>query len=219
MSRTSHRTRIHDVLRSRLLQGEIAPGARLVDHAIAAEMGVSRMPVREALMQLVSEGYLESTSRGFALPNLSPDRITEVFVLRRLLEPHAVAGVARDRGEADLATMGAALALAEGAGADVATFHRGAEGFRNGWLGAVRNAELRQAIQRYSGQVQSVRFATLPDPEARATILAGLCALHAAFLSADGLAAQDRMLRFIYDAEESYRRGLATGLIALKGEP
>ena len=64
-----------------------------------------------------------------------------------------------------------------------------------------------------------MRFATLPDPEARATILAGLRALHAAFLSADGLAAQDRMLRFIYDAEESYRRGLATGLIALKGEP
>ena len=102
MSRTSHRTRIHDALRSRLLQGEIAPDMRLVDHAIAAEMGVSRMPVREALMQLVSEGYLESTSRGFALPNLTPDRIAEVFVLRRLLEPHAVAGVARDRTEADL---------------------------------------------------------------------------------------------------------------------
>ena len=213
MSRTSHRTRIHDALRSRLLQGEIAPDMRLVDHAIAAEMGVSRMPVREALMQLVSEGYLESTSRGFALPNLTPDRIAEVFVLRRLLEPYAVAGVARDRSGGDLATLAAALALAEGAGPDVAVFHRGAEGFRNGWLQVVRNTELRQSIQRYSGQVQSVRFATLPDPLARATILAGLKALFAAFEAADGLAAQDRMLRFIYDAEESYRRGLATGLI------
>ena len=214
MSRSNHRTRIHDVLRSRLLRGEIAPDMRLVDHAIAAEMGVSRMPVREALMQLVSEGYLESTSRGFALPNLTPDRIAEVFVLRRLLEPHAVAGVARDRTEADLEAMRSALALAEAAGPDVAAFHRGAEGFRNGWLQVVRNAELRQSIQRYSGQVQSVRFATLPGPEARATILAGLKALYTAFQSADGLAAQDRMLRFIYDAEESYRRGLATGLIA-----
>lgn len=214
MTRASHRTRIHDALRSRLLQGEIAPDMRLVDHAIAAEMGVSRMPVREALMQLVSEGYLESTSRGFALPNLTRDRIAEVFVLRRLLEPHAVAGVARDRSGGDLATLAAALALAEGAGPDVAVFHRGAEGFRNGWLQVVRNHELRQSIQRYSGQVQSVRLATLPDPQARATILAGLKALFAAFEAADGLAAQDRMLRFIYDAEESYRRGLATGLIA-----
>ncbi|MBN8630348.1 MAG: GntR family transcriptional regulator [Rhodobacterales bacterium] len=214
MTRSSHRTRIHDALRSRLLRGEIGPDMRLVDHAIAAEMGVSRMPVREALMQLVSEGYLESTSRGFALPNLSPDRIAEVFTLRRLLEPHAVAGVARDRSDGDLETMRTALALAEEAGTDVAAFHRGAEGFRNGWLQAVRNTELRQSIQRYSGQVQSVRFATLPDAEARRTILAGLHALHAAFQSGDGLAAQDRMLRFIYDAEDSYRRGLATGLIA-----
>ena len=68
------------------------------------------------------------------------------------------------------------------------------------------HVDLRQSIQRYSGQVQSVRFATLPDPEARRTILAGLRALHAAFQSADGLAAQDRMLRFIYDAETAYHR-------------
>jgi len=212
MARTNHRTRIHDALRSRLLQGEITPDMRLVDHAIAAEMGVSRMPVREALMQLVSEGYLESTSRGFALPNLTPDRIAEVFVLRRLLEPYAVACVARDRGEADLAALRAALALAEGAGADVAAFHRGAEAFRNIWITAVGNAELRQAIQRYSGQVQSVRIATLPDPEARKTIVRGLEDLHCALAAKDGPRASDLMLRFIYDAEDSYRRRAAAGL-------
>jgi hypothetical protein len=75
----------------------------LVDHAIAAEMGVSRMPVREALMQLVSaRAICDSTSRGFALPDLTPDRIAEVFVLRRLLEPHAVACAARDRTEVQM---------------------------------------------------------------------------------------------------------------------
>jgi DNA-binding GntR family transcriptional regulator len=214
MSRTSHRIRIHDDLRARLLQGEIAPGMRLVDHAIAAEMGVSRMPVREALMQLVSEGYLESTSRGFALPNLTPDRIAEVFVLRRLLEPFAVACVARDRAEGDLAALRIALSLAEGAGGDVTAFHRGAEGFRSAWLQAVRNVELRQSIQRYSGQVQSVRFATLPDPEARRTILVGLQSLYQAIVAGDGPRAQDLMLRFIYDAENSYHRCQAAGLIA-----
>jgi DNA-binding GntR family transcriptional regulator len=206
MSRISHRTRIHEALRLRLLRGEVGPEARLVDHAIAEEMGVSRMPVREALMQLVSEGYLESTSRGFALPNLSAERIAEVFVLRRLLEPHAVACVARDRSQADLGAMRAGLAVAEAAGADVAAFHRGSEAFRNAWLGAVRNGELRNAIQRYSGQVQSVRFATLPDPAARRTIIAGLRALLHAFETQDGPMASDLMLRFIYDAETAYHR-------------
>lgn len=206
MSRTSHRSRIHEGLRLRLLRGEVGPGMRLVDHAIAAEMGVSRMPVREALMQLVSEGYLESTSRGFALPNLSDERIAEVFVLRRLLEPQAVACVARDRTLGDLATMREALAVATGAVDDVAAFHRGAEAFRNAWLAAVGNSELRLAIQRCSGQVQSVRFATLPDPEARRTIIQGLQDLLAAFETQDGPRAADLMLRFIYDAETAYTR-------------
>ena len=206
MSRTSHRSRIHETLRLRLLRGEVGPDVRLVDHAIAEEMGVSRMPVREALMQLVSEGYLESTSRGFALPNLSRERIAEVFTLRRLLEPHAVACVARDRTGGDVAAMRAALAVAEAAGEDVAAFHRGAEGFRNVWLDAVRNVELRHAIQRYSGQVQSVRFATLPDPAARGTIVQGLAALLHAFEAQDGPRASDLMLRFIYDAETAYAR-------------
>jgi DNA-binding GntR family transcriptional regulator len=214
MSRQSHRLRIRDTLRTRLLVGEIGPEVRLVDHAIAAEMGVSRMPVREALMQLVSEGYLESTSRGFALPSLTPERIAEVFELRRLLEPHAVACVARDRAEGDLSAMRNALALAEDAGTDVATFHRGAEGFRNVWLEAVSNTELRLAIQRYSGQVQSVRFATLPDAEARRTILFGLRSLLDAFVAGDGPRASDLMLRFIYDAEDFYHRCRAHGLIA-----
>lgn len=206
MSRASHRSRIHETLRLRLLRGEVGPDVRLVDHAIAEEMGVSRMPVREALMQLVSEGYLESTSRGFALPNLSADRIAEVFTLRRLLEPHAVACVARDRTAEDLDAMRSGLAVAEGAGEDVAAFHRGSEAFRNAWLGAVRNSELRHAIQRYSGQVQSVRFATLPDPLARRTIIGGLQALVAAFEAQDGPRAADLMLRFIYDAETAYTR-------------
>lgn len=206
MSRTSHRSRIHETLRLRLLRGEVGPDVRLVDHAIAADMGVSRMPVREALMQLVSEGYLESTSRGFALPNLSSERIAEVFTLRRLLEPHAVACVARDRAEADLAEMRVGLALAKAAGEDVAAFHRGSEAFRNAWTGAVTNSELRHAIQRYSGQVQSVRFATLPDPEARRTIIQGLQALLNAFEAQDGPRAADLMLRFIYDAEAAYHR-------------
>ncbi len=206
MSQTSHRIRIHGEIRARLLRGEIAPQDRLVDHAIAAQMGVSRMPVREALMQLASEGYLDRTSRGFALPNLGPQRIEQVFVLRRLLEPHAAACAARDRSPAQLDQMRQASDACTQAQDDVLAVHRAAEVFRNTWLGAVQNAELRQAIQRYSGQVQSVRFATLPDPAARRVIQTGLSAHLAAFAAQDGPAAADLMLRFIYDAENSYRQ-------------
>ncbi len=212
MIRTSHRLRIHDAIRLRLLRGEIGPDDRLIDHAIAAEMGVSRMPVREALMQLASEGYLQGTSRGFALPELSPDRIAEIFALRKLLEPQAAALAAQACSPDRLADLRQSLAALTEAGrqGDVVAFHRAAERFRNGWLMAVPNGELRGAIQRYSAQVQSVRFATMTDTAARATIAQGLAALLAAFERGDATAAADRMLHFVFQAEEAHACHIAT---------
>lgn len=205
MTRPNHRLRIHDEIRARLFRGEIGPRDRLVDHTIAAEMGVSRMPVREALMQLVSEGYLVGTSRGFALPDLSPARIAEVFTLRKLLEPHAAASAAGQLGPDDLSRLRTALTALQAA-PDVPAFHRAAETFRNTWLDALPNTALRETIQRYSAQVQVVRLATMTDPAARRTIAEGLADLLAAFETRDALAAADLMTRFIHQAEDSHRR-------------
>ncbi|MCW1918732.1 GntR family transcriptional regulator [Rhodobacter sp. KR11] len=202
MTKDNHRTRIRDDIRARLLTGQIGPGDRLIDHAIAAELGVSRMPVREALMQLVSEGYLTSTSRGFALPDLTPTQIAEVFTLRKLLEPHAAALAAQSLDAAALMTLTQALADLHQA-ADIAAFHRAAEAFRNTWAGALPNQALRETIQRYSAQIQTVRLATMKDPMARQTIASGLSALLGAFAARDALAAHDLMTRFIHQAEDS----------------
>lgn len=206
MSRLSHRKRIYADIHGRILRGEISPDDRLVDTTIATEMGVSRMPVREALMQLVSEGYLEGTSRGFTLPNLAHDRILEVFVLRRLLEPHAAASAAQARTDVELAAMRSALdttSLAMETG-DFETFHRASEVFRNAWLAAVPNLELRHTIQRYSGQVQMVRLATMRDPDARRTIVEGQREQLDAFTNRDGVAAGVLLLRFVFEGERSY---------------
>ena len=200
MTRPSHRHRIRDQIHARLLAGEIGPEDRLVDHALAETLGVSRMPVREALMQLVSEGYLASTSRGFALPNLAPAQIAEVFTLRKLLEPHAAALAAQAMRPQTLAALAEAhAALAP----EVAAFHRAAEAFRNLWLAEVPNAALRETIQRYSAQIQTVRLATMRAPQAQATIAQGLGALLEAFTARDGVSAADLMTRFIHQAEEA----------------
>jgi len=206
--RPSHRQRIHDSIRARILTGKIGAADRLVDTAIAAEMGVSRMPVREALMQLVSEGYLEGTTRGYSLPNFSHEKIMQIFVLRRLLEPHAAASAAQACTEAHVARMRAAVDEAMGTleKDDFETFYRASEVFRNTWLSAVPNAELGAAIQRLSGQVQAVRLATMRDAEAHRTIIAGQRDLLAAFAARDALAAEARILRFVLEGEGSYLR-------------
>ena len=208
MTRINHRQRIHDSIRGRILRGEVGPDERLVDTAIASEMGVSRMPVREAMMQLVSEGYLESTTRGFALPRLGPERIAEIFLLRRLLEPRAAASAAQVLSDMDLSSLHQAFCESENTlvSADFETFYRASEAFRDAWLRAVPNGELRAAIQRYAGQVQAVRLVTMRDPQAHRVIVAGQRELLDLFERRDPLGAADRIERFVLEAESSWLR-------------
>ena len=195
-------------LRQRILSGELVEGEAIRQELLAQEYDVSRMPVREALMQLASEGYLEGTSRGFALPNMDAERIRNVFALRRLLEPYAAASAAQacDAGalaEMERAVRDSAQTLISG---DITQFYRASEVFRNTWLRCVPNPELRQTILRYMSQVQSVRFATMRDPLAHQIIVDGQRGLLDAFSRHDALAASERMLRFVIHGEESFAR-------------
>ncbi|MCC5988161.1 MAG: GntR family transcriptional regulator [Pararhodobacter sp.] len=208
MPRKSHRRRIYEDYLGRIQRGEIGRQERLVDTAIAAELGVSRMPVREALMQLAHEGYLEGTTRGFTLPSLTHEQVLEFFELRRLLEPRAVATATQALDAGSLAAMRDAVRDAEStlSSGDIMLFFRASEVFRNAWLAAVPNRELRQTIQRYLGQVQSVRMATMRDRPTHEIIVEGQRQLLDAFHRRDAVAAADRMLRFVLQAEESYLR-------------
>jgi DNA-binding GntR family transcriptional regulator len=91
------RERIADALRNAILAGEMLPGQRITEVEVAARLGTSRAPVREAIRQLVNEGFLEShTYRETRVSRVTleelhdvlvPIRIvTETFALRHLLE-------------------------------------------------------------------------------------------------------------------------------------
>ena len=81
-------------LRHRILDGHLEPGRLLAESAFARNMGVSRVPVREALFTLEREGLVEFSDTGRAYVRaLSPRDFEELFVLRLTLEPVA-AGLA-----------------------------------------------------------------------------------------------------------------------------
>lgn len=199
-------TQAYEALRERVRRGLISPDDRLVDTEIASQLAVSRMPVREALLQLVAEGYLVSTARGYRIPTLSQQDITEIFEVRRMLEPRAAALAARDLTPDDAQRLGAALAEARTA---VATgdfsglFHANVD-FREAWLGAVRNSRLSATISRFVDHVQTVRFGTLHDPATQRVVLDVLTELHDAMVRHDSVVAQDTMQRFIDAAERSF---------------
>ena len=76
-----------DAIRDRILRGAYPEGEPLRQDAIADEMGVSRIPIREALRQLEAEGLVSfSPHRGAVVSSLSLDEIEEVFELRADIE-------------------------------------------------------------------------------------------------------------------------------------
>ncbi|MGB8060284.1 MAG: GntR family transcriptional regulator [Candidatus Sulfotelmatobacter sp.] len=85
--RRSLTSAVADRLRSKIMRGEIRAGEQLRQDAIASEFQVSRIPVREALRQLESEGLITIVQHhGAVVSSLSPDDIEELFEIRALLE-------------------------------------------------------------------------------------------------------------------------------------
>ena len=83
-------------IREKILTGVYPPGSALLQDVIAAEFGVSKIPVREALVQLRAEGLVDVFAhRGFQVRPLSSLEVDEVFRLRSQIEPLAVAEGAR----------------------------------------------------------------------------------------------------------------------------
>jgi DNA-binding GntR family transcriptional regulator len=78
-------------LRTALLQGEIRPGERIRQEEIARQCGTSRIPVREALKQLQTEGLVTLTAHvGARAAWLDPAELNEIYLLREELETFAI---------------------------------------------------------------------------------------------------------------------------------
>jgi DNA-binding GntR family transcriptional regulator len=99
------RQQIADALQRAILDGELVPGAPLVEMDIAQSLGVSRAPVREALQLLARANLVETAPyRGTTVRRLTPVDVEEVYSLRTALETFALrramardaAGLARD---------------------------------------------------------------------------------------------------------------------------
>jgi DNA-binding GntR family transcriptional regulator len=97
-------------LRNRILAGTYAPGSALRQDTLASEFGTSKIPVREALVQLQSEGLVDIfPNRGFQVRPLAAAELDEVFSLRLQIEPAAVAQGARLATASDRAAARKAL--------------------------------------------------------------------------------------------------------------
>jgi DNA-binding GntR family transcriptional regulator len=79
--------RIYDLLLAQVVDGTLAPGARLVEGTLALRFGVSRTPLREALFRLRQEGFVRTElGRGFSVEPLDGRKPRELFPILAALE-------------------------------------------------------------------------------------------------------------------------------------
>ena len=119
----------YEALRESICTGALQPGERLIQSELAERLGVSRMPVHEALQQLRQEGFaIETGRRGLVVSPLEPDFMLQLFELRAALDRTAGRSAARARRPADEAP---GLAIVE----------RGRKGLAARNLGAIASAD------------------------------------------------------------------------------
>lgn len=78
---------VQDYLRERITSGVLAPGDRLKERDLAEETGISRVPIREAMRILASEGFVTlNPRRGAVVARLEPEDLDEIYEVREALE-------------------------------------------------------------------------------------------------------------------------------------
>ena len=144
-----HRTvagAVAEDLRRRIINGDFASGFQLRQDALAAEFGVSRIPVREALMQLEAEGLVKiHPHRGAIVSELSTEEIEELFELRAILEPRLLKASAPRLNEDDYGRLHAILQ----------EFSLALEAQHVSRWGEL-NTELHMVLYRHAGQPRSL---------------------------------------------------------------
>jgi DNA-binding GntR family transcriptional regulator len=82
---------VYAIIRQAIVNGVLEPGDHLRQDALAQAIGVSRLPVRSALLQLESEGLvILHPHRGFTVRELTPEQVREIYEIRCVLETHAL---------------------------------------------------------------------------------------------------------------------------------
>ncbi|MGH8843694.1 MAG: GntR family transcriptional regulator, partial [Advenella sp.] len=89
-----------------LENGSLPPGTRLRETELAADIGLSRTPIREALNRLMSEGLVTNDpKRGLIITELDQNMVGELYEMRRVLESTAAALAARHATDVEIAVL------------------------------------------------------------------------------------------------------------------
>jgi len=152
--------KVYDHLKQAILAGEIQPGERLLETRLAKSLGVSRIPVREAIRKLEREGLVVAfPRRGVYASSLSARDVDEVYTVRAVLEGLAARLAAERRTDQQLERLDAIVTEMAGQaerGDSVGLFATGRE-FHRVVIEAAANDKLALLMDLMRSQIERIR--------------------------------------------------------------
>ena len=155
----------HAQIRQRILDNVWPPGHRALEQEVALALGMSRTPVREAMMQLQNEGLVEVVPRhGMRVLPVSPLDMREIYEILTALEGAAVEAVARRRpDEAELAPLVQATDAMDRAlqADDLDAWARADEHFHRSLVAMAGNRHLQATVMNHWDRAHRARMFSL----------------------------------------------------------
>jgi DNA-binding GntR family transcriptional regulator len=148
-------------LRDMIVQGGLAPETKLNERVLAAQLGISRTPLREAIKYLASEGLVELLpNRGAVVAPLRPVKVREIFTVLGSLEALAGELACRNATDADIAEIRALhyQMVAHHARGELAQYFRYNQQIHIRLVECAANATLAQAYRGLNAHVRRARY-------------------------------------------------------------
>jgi DNA-binding GntR family transcriptional regulator len=205
---------VYAALRRRFADGELAPGERLTETALAQQLGVSRTPVREALGRLHADGLVVPSARGVVVAALGSEEIEDIYELRASLEGLAAARAARRQAEGHIAPAEISGIEAAAEAVEDAVARGDAKGaaranllFHRAFGRAAGNPFLLDALHRVWDRIAVSTVSNLSDRAWATTVTTHHKKICQAIVTGDVAAARQAAEEHILSALQTYRAG------------
>ena len=200
------RSKAYEVLKDAIIRGSLRPGQRLIESQLAELLNISRTPLREAMLRLESEGFVQRLSSGGAqVKPLSAEEIRDLYAIRAVLEGLAVREAAERITDAQLERLAVLTRELEAIedGADLEYIANLGEMFHLVILEASGSRQLAEHLRLLRDQIQRYRYLTI-QVAGRGRAAAGEhTALLAVLRQRDPAQAEQAMRQHVHQAWQS----------------
>ncbi len=165
--REKKKDQAYDIIRKLVLQQNVSDRVMLSENSLAAELQMSRTPVREALQRLQTEGFIEiHPHRGIVVPEVSVVEVNETFALRMAIEEFVIKEIIPLMTKDRIAEMDRNLALQKEAidCGDILVYLKHDKSFHEYFLRAYSNTLIFNTIQRVRDRFFSMGANVLRGP-------------------------------------------------------